>query len=120
MRISDWSSDVCSSDLAISCSGAILTMHSFLMTTAWPDTGSSMEPFKRTAPLISVVVECDVVLDMLNPPNRFHPDMAILISGLAKIRTKYRLVVHELCRRTLCNDFAVALGRASCRGRVVQ
>src|SRR3546814_7992302 len=79
-------------------------MHSFLMTTAWPDTGSSMEPFKRTAPLISVVVECDVVLDMLNPPNRFHPDMAILISGLAKIRTKYRLVVHELCRRTLRSE----------------
>src|SRR3546814_15721352 len=111
MRISDWSSDVCSSDLAISCSGAILTMHSFLMTTAWPDTGSSMEPFKRTAPMISVVVEWDVVLDMLNPPNRFDPEVVILISGLAKIRTKYRLVVQEQCRRNLRNDAAAVIRR---------
>src|SRR3546814_14176073 len=117
MRISDWSSDVCSSDLAHSVREFVETAFAEVgKTIRWE--GSGVEEKGRDAESGAVLVEID--------PRYFRPtEVDLLLGNPTKARdmlgwsatTQFKELVAEMIKSDL---ESVQIGRASCRERVCQ
>src|SRR3546814_18018816 len=113
MRISDWSSDVCSSDLADSLISEFHTVNGRLVydgSGIYPDIPTDSERFSNvTYSIMNNLYHFDYATEFRNRHNRITP-----VGSFAVSDELYGDFVSWLDKQ----DFAYKLGRASCRERV--
>src|SRR3546814_14316161 len=112
MRISDWSSDVCSSDLEITLRFAELLN---------PDGTVDQSNLRLAECTDRFVLAGDSKAEVFEPHFTYHGFRYVEIEGYPGAPTAddiAGIVVYSACRPT--GEMRFEIGRASCRGRVCQ
>src|SRR3546814_15793146 len=115
MRISDWSSDVCSSDLAREVLNKSENERSGVFSTAMSFLGLYRDP---TVAAVTAASDWRIA-DLVEAEHPVSLYLVVPPSDISRTKPLVRLVLNQIGRR-LTEELTEEIGRASCRERECQ